>query len=231
MKKLFVLIFLLAFSVSACLPAALQPQADGSTPIPENILQVTAAVLAQQTLQSMPTQTALPSNTPAVNTPSQTPSQTAIPVTATETQNPVLLTLTATLGTGTVAPGTVIPAELSTGTIAALPAGSSNTATPSGPTTPHPQFFGTLPPEIPSGLIVLNNKSETEVYISLRCETSKGNVTILEYPVKRIIDVEAPIGQYTYVAWVGGRQMTGAFSLGHEGVIKIDIFKNRITIK
>jgi hypothetical protein len=43
--------------------------------------------------------------------------------------------------------------------------------------------------------------------------------------------VEAPIGKYTYVAWVGGREFTGAFSLSNDKAVKIDFFKSRVAIK
>ncbi|MBE0671265.1 MAG: hypothetical protein IH588_11800 [Anaerolineales bacterium] len=228
MKKVFALFVMLNISLSACLPAALQPQAANPTPISEAVLQATAAVLSQQTLQALPTHTSAPSETPIVTTPTNT----AILDTPTETQNPVLLTLTATLGTGTVPAGTEAAGFVaSTGTLQSSVA-SNNTPNPLTPTTtPHPQFYGTLPPKIPYAYVILSNRAEADVYISLRCETSKGNVTILEYPVKKIIEVEAPVGSYTYVAWVGGRQFTGAFSLGHQDTVKIEFFKNRITIK
>ncbi|MBK8784041.1 MAG: hypothetical protein IPO22_20130 [Anaerolineales bacterium] len=234
MKKLLALVFVLGFSLSACIPAAFQSSADNPTPISEVALQATAAILSQQTLQSLPTATTAPSNTPVVTTPTNTPTQ----ATPTETQNPILLTLTATLGTGTVTPGTeaaagtVIPgASTTTGTTSAndTPSNTPNPLTPT--TTPHPQFYGTLPPNLPYGNIILTNQAEAEVYISLRCVTANGNVTILEYPVKKAIDVEAPVGKYTYVAWVGGREFTGAFSLSEEKMLKIDFFKNKITVK
>ncbi|MFN8382016.1 MAG: hypothetical protein U0V02_08760 [Anaerolineales bacterium] len=229
MKKTFALIIMLSFSLSACIPAVFQSQPASPTPISEEALQATAALLSQQTLQALPTPTSAPSSTPVVTTPTNTPTQ----ATPTETQNPILLTLTATLGTGTVTPGNETAGTqsiTSNGTLQST--ASSLTPNPfATATTPQPQFFGTLPPDLPYGSIVLTNKSEVEVYISLRCETSKGNVTILEYPVKKYVDAEAPIGQYTYVAWVGGREFTGAFSLSDTHIVKIDFFKNRITIK
>ncbi len=230
MKKIIVLVIVLSALLSACLPAAFQSQAANPTPISEAALQATAAILSQQTLQALPTETAVPSNTPVLLTPTNT----LVPSTPTETQNPILLTLTATLGTGTVTAGTEAAGDsvtTSNGTIQA-PVISSVTPNPLTPsTTPHPQFYGTLPPDVPSGVIILTNKAEAEVYISLRCVTGNGNVTILEYPVKKYLDVEAPVGKYTYVAWVGGREFTGAFSLSNEKALKIEFFKNRITIK
>lgn len=228
MKKIVALVIVFGLSLSACMPATFQSQATNPTPISEAALQATAALLAQQTLQALPTDTSVPSNTPVVTTPTNT----LTPATPTETQNPILLTLTATLGTGTVAPGTeaVVGTEATGGSnTTSTPRNTPNPLTPT--TTPHPQFYGTLPPAVPYNYIVLTNKAEVDVYISLRCETSNGSVTILEYPVKKLIEVEAPVGQYTYVAWVGGRQFTGAFSLSKDKAIKIDFFKNRIAIK
>ncbi|MDO8753126.1 MAG: hypothetical protein Q7J80_04460, partial [Anaerolineales bacterium] len=99
MKKMIVVMLALVVSLSGCLPTVFQPKTPVPTPISEADLQATAAILAQQTLQSLPTATILPSNTPGIVIASVTPTQ----ATPTATQNPILLTLTATLGTGTVA--------------------------------------------------------------------------------------------------------------------------------
>lgn len=230
MKKAFVLVIALCLSLSACMPALFQTQSTNPTPVSEVELQATAAILSQQTLQALPTATSAPSNTPVVTTPTKTPTQ----PTPTETQNPILLTLTATLGTGTAVPDTETAGALSvtsTGTLLStvVPSVTANPLTPT--ILPQPQFYGTLPPDVPSGSIYLTNKAEADVYISLRCVTSKGNVTILEYPVKKYIDIDAPVGKYTYVAWVGGREFTGAFSLSNDKAIKIEFFKTRVSIK
>ncbi len=230
MKKIIALTFMLGISLSACLPAVFQPQADNPTPISEADLQGTAAVLSQLTLQSiLPTDTTVPSDTPVVTTATNTPTQ----ATPTETPNPILLTLTATLGTGTVTAGTVVagsPTVTITGTQPTT--APSNTPNPLTPTTaPHPQFSGTLPPALPFGFIYLENKAKVDVYISLRCVTRDGYVTILEYPVEKNVKAKAPAGKYTYVAWVGGRQFTGSFSLSKGQDLLINIFKDRIAIK
>lgn len=228
MKKLFALVLLVSVSLSACMPAIFT-SAGNPTPLSEEDLRATAAILSQQTLQAiLPTETAVPSKTPVVKTPTAT----SIQATPTETQNPVLLTLTATLGTGTVEPGTeaaAMTAAVIAGTLplTASPAATSN----SSATTPHPQFYGTLPPDLPYGSIFLVNKAQVEVYISLRCVTKDDYVTILEYPVKKSIRAKAPAGSYTYVAWVGGREFTGSFSLSAEQDLTINFFKNRIAIK
>ena len=236
MKKLFFLVIVLSLTLSSCLPAALQPQAT-AVPVSVENLEATADVLSQQTLQALPTQTVVPSNTAVITTPTETPTQ----ATPTETQNPILLTLTATLGTGTVAvggeaslgtPGT--PTVTITGTlpITTTPSITPNPAIVSAATgTAHPQHSGTMPPNLPYGEITLINSSKAEVYISLRCVTKDDYVTIIEYPVKKTVTTSAPAGQYTYVVWVGGRKIVGNFALRNSQDLTINIFKDRVGIK
>ncbi len=225
MKRLSATLFMLSVVLGACLPLGAQVAAT-PTPISVEALQATAAVLSQQTLWAIPSNTPLPTETPVILTPTQTP----LPETPTETPNPILLTLTATLGTGTVSPeaGTeeITSSEMTATAAWAFVPGSADSTT-----TPHPQFYGTLPPDLPYGYITLVNKAKVEVYISLRCVTTSGQVTILEYPVKKRVEAMAPAGQYTYVAWVGGRQFNGAFSLSKDGLRTINIYKDKITIK
>lgn len=230
MKKLLIAVILFGLFLSGCMPAFGQQPTTTPTAASEADLQGTAAVLSQQTLQALPTPTVLPSETPVIITPTQT----EIANTPTETQNPSLLTLTATLGTGTVTlQSTTGPPGTGTAASTVLP----NTNTPGGtfnsPTStlePKPQFYGTLPPDLPSGIINLYNKSHVDAYISLRCETNDGYVTILEYPVNKQVRTAAPAGSYTYVAWVGGRQFTGEFSLGKDAELNITLFKEKITV-
>jgi hypothetical protein len=228
MKKMLVVIVMLGFTLSACLPAFTQPQADSSPPpISEADLRATAEILSQQTLQALPTLPPPPSETPVIVTETETP----ILETATETPNPVLLTLTATLGTGTPAAGE--QASESTSDASGNPTGTPNV--PLNPltltNTPRPLFYGTLPPSLPYGSITLINKAKADAYISLRCVTRDGNVTFLEYPVKKSVTAKAPAGSYTYVAWVGGRQFLGSFSLAKDGELTITLFKDSIAIK
>lgn len=237
MKKLFFLVTALSLILSSCLPAMLQPQATAAPVLVEN-LEATAAILSQQTLQALPTQTVVPSNTAVITTPTETPTQ----ATPTETQNPILLTLTATLGTGTVAAGSETsllgtPGTLTVTNTGTLPVTTTPSATPNPAInititgTAHPQHSGTMPPNLPYGEITLINNSKAEVYISLRCVTKDDYVTIIEYPVKKIITTNAPAGQYTYVVWVGGRKIVGSFSLGKSQDRTINIYKDRVGIK
>lgn len=223
MKKTSLLLLLLGLGVSACLPASL-PSQENPTPISELDLQGTAAILSQQTLQALPTTTPIPSQTAVIVTPSQTTPQAS----PTETGIPALLTLTATLLAGTPTGETVTATTgivtSSTGTLV-----TSNATSPAG--TPQPLSYGTLPPNLPYGTINLFNKAHVDVYISLRCVTKEGYVTILEYPVKKTLKASAPAGSYTYIAWVGGRQFDGSFKMEKDGFITITFFKDRINVK
>lgn len=231
MKRLMLISALLGLLLSACLPSLSQPQ-EYPTPVSETDLQATAAILSQQTLQAIPTNTLPPTETPKIVTPSKTITPTQ--PTPTETVNPVLLTLTATLLAGT------LPAETQTALTETLST-EANSETPSSTAsvvastsaggTPQPAFYGTLPPNLPSGTLGLYNRDHVDVYVSFRCVTKDGYVTILEYPVNKNFNVGAPAGQYTYVAWVGGRQFEGNFTLDNDGYLVISFFKNKVTIK
>ena len=223
MKRFLFLYIAVSLMIGACMPAVSQPQ-EGPTPISEADLQATAAILSQQTLQALPTATTQPSETPVVVTPSQTATQ----ATATETVNPALLTLTATLLAWTPSLGTEMAVTGTAQTRAPTDSTIQATVT-SG--TPQPLSYGTLPPNLPYGTIDLFNKAQVDVYISMRCVTKDGYVTILEYPVKKNFKVSAPAGKYTYIAWVGGRQFDGSFSMDNDGFISITFFKDRINVK
>jgi hypothetical protein len=157
-------------------------------------------------------------------TATSTPTQAA--TTPTETQNPVLLTLTATLGTGTV--------TLTAGAAGTLP--FTTTPNPAFSVTPtetnHYQYYGTMPPNLPSGYISMINMSKADVYISLQCTTQDGYVTIIEYPVGGSrVSTSAPAGKYVYVASVGGKKITGNFRLDKLQDLTLIIYKDRIEIK
>ncbi len=234
MKNIFFLATVLSLTLSSCLPAILQNPT--ATPLPTQNLAATAAVFAQQTLQALPSLTVEPSITPVIMLPS--PTETPAPLeTPTETQNPILLTLTATLGTGTPTAlsgpqGTPTTSIIDTLPLTTSPSATPNpafSATPTG--TPHRLYSGTMPPNLPFGEITLINKSKAEAYISLRCVTRDNFVTIIEYPVNKFVTAKAPAGQYTYVLWVGGNKLVGSFSLGKSEELTINIFKDRVGIR
>ena len=237
MKKLFLLMLALGLLSSACgaapQPAAVPPTQAVVAPSPVTAvdLNATAAAMSQQTLQAMPTPTLAPSNTPVVLT--ETPVGTATPtssptvqVTATETQNPILLTLTATLGTGTPVgtQATIMPFE------SMQPAATAETG--SAPTgTEYPRTYGTMPPSLPAATLFLINDSNKEATISLHCTAKNGTTTIIEYPVAGTIKIKAPAGKYHYVVWVGGKRYTGDFNLpvGADGTVII--YKDGVKLK
>lgn len=75
------------------------------------------------------------------------------------------------------------------------------------------------------------NKSHVDAYISLQCTTKDKILSIEEYPVGKWMLVRIASGKCNYVAWVGGRQFTGSFTLSTGDQRTITIYKNRIKIK
>jgi len=225
MKKMLILFTAICLTLSACLPASLKPQATSPAPVIPDI-QSTVAVQVEQTIQSLPTPTLAPSNTPVVITATSAPTQTQPPPTLTATQNPSQLTPSATSGTGTVTLTAATAGSL-TSTVIPNP-GISPTPTE----TSHYQYYGTMPPDLPSGSISLLNMSRREAYISLQCTTPDGYSTVVEYPVGgSTVNAKIPAGQYYYVAWVGGKEFTGNFKLGKSQDRKILMYKDRVEIK
>jgi len=88
-----------------------------------------------------------------------------------------------------------------------------------------------LPPAVPFSRITLVNKAKAEAYISLQVTMPDGKYSIIEYPVEGSIKIEAPVGSYVYVAWVGGRKMTGNFRLHQGDELLITLYKDRIAVK
>ncbi len=220
MIKRILFVIILGSLLSACLPALPDSQS-GPTPVPDEELRLTAAVLSGQTLAALPTSSPIPTETPVILSPEPTATQ----PTATETQNPVILTLTATLLAGTPTPGTP------TTETAGLETPTAGGQTTSIPGNPSGGVVGTQAPFLPYGTVQFSNKSDADAYISLRCVTKEGYVTLLEYPVNKIFSVNAPAGSYTYVAWVGGRQFDGSFKMDKDGFVTITFYKNRVNIK
>jgi hypothetical protein len=224
MKKISFLFTAFFVTLSACSPvAAPQPQATNPVPFSETDLQATVAVQVERTLQSLPTLTLAPSNTPVVITATNAPTQTqALPTpSTTETQSSAQ---TATPGTVPVMTETAINL-----TLTAMPTLASN-ATPTG--TAHFQYAGTMPPNLPHGHISIINMSKVDASIALRCVTRDGYVTYLDYPLGgSTVNDNIPAGSYTYVAWVGGKKSEGRFKLGVLQDLRFLIYKNRIEIK
>ncbi len=225
MKRATVLVLATAFILSACIPSL--PSLQQPTVAPVVDVQATDAALAatqaEETLNALPT----PTLEPATDTPEPTATDTEAP-TATE-----MATETLTPDPNITATETVRLSQRqrpSTATVTGTPPTATQfvaTATE----TLHPRFFGTLPPALPYGKVRLINRAKAEVYVSLHCTTVGGYTTIIEYPVAGRMNVSAPAGKYTYVAWVGGREFQGSFGLSKGEDIEITFNKDKVTIK
>ncbi len=154
------------------------------------------------------TATAFPSFTPIASF-TTVPNLTTTPATATNaTSGSVSPAPTTATATATLAPGQV-------------------TASPTNGILK----YGTQPPAVPFNRITLSNKAKAEAYISLQVTMPDGKFSILEYPVEGTFKVQAPVGDYVYVAWVGGNKMTGHFRLTPSDEILITLYKDRVVIK
>jgi hypothetical protein len=91
--------------------------------------------------------------------------------------------------------------------------------------------YGTLPPLVPFSQVTLINKAKTEAYISLHVDLPQGGNTVIEYPVQGTIKIDAPVGFYSYVAWVGGNKMVGNFRLHHNDDLSVTLYKDKVVIK
>lgn len=222
---------LLLVLVGACsqIPGLTPTPGTGPTLNPDNQFQTAVA----QTLTARAT---LPS-TAATET-------TTLPAADTETPtaSPVLVvTETTVAGTQTATPTQVI--DLSATSITAtgniptatnLPANGSSTATLVPGVTPiwtlAVRTYGTLPPAVPFSHITLINKANTEAYISLQVTMPDGQFSILEYPVEGRVTIQAPVGSYLYVTWVGGRKMVGEFRVRNNDDLTITLFRDHVVI-
>jgi hypothetical protein len=89
-----------------------------------------------------------------------------------------------------------------------------------------------MPPNLPSGKVVLSNMSKRDAYISMQCTTSDGYATVIEYPVGgSTISARVPAGNYVYVAWIGGKKFSGEFRLKKSEEVIIRMYKDRVEVK
>lgn len=214
MKKILILT-LLAVLASSC--GMLQPVQDPTSGIDtqatiDAIVRTSAAqtLAAQSSPTTVPTETATPvlASSPTTEFSTDAPSSTPL-------QN-----LTTTPATATSGP------EGPTSTLAVSTSGNP-TLTP----TLGILKWGTLPPAVPSAKITLLNRSRTQAYISLQNRPADRQVAYLEYPVEKQVNVNAPLGYYLYVVWVGGRKIVGEFTLHNNDELTITIYRDRVEIK
>jgi hypothetical protein len=184
------------------------------------------------------TLTARPSLSPASTTeaatlPVASPSSSPV-VPATDTQTttatqglatPADLTATLPTGTGVIPTATGGPANVTPSGTATLVVGQTTAIW-----TLAVRKYGTLPPDVPFRQITLVNRAKAEAYISLHVDLDGSN-TVIEYPVTGRIKIDAPVGFYTYVAWVGGRKMVGEFKLHNNEDLTITLFRDKVVIK
>ncbi|MGE5378267.1 MAG: hypothetical protein ACM3XO_24675 [Bacteroidota bacterium] len=227
---------ILAFLLTACFPLTPPP---AMNPILDRAGTAQASVQTAiiQTLTALPARTAVPPMSTA--TPVLASNTEAAP-SATETLEPTidvsadLATATAEMA-GNVPTGTFEIAGASTGTFEAATSTELPATAVLGPATatltPGVLTWGTLPPAVPYSSLTLINRAKTKAYISLQVTTALGGPAILEYPVRGKIEVEAPVGQYLYVAWVGGRKMVGEFRLRHDESLQLILYRDRIVIQ
>jgi len=212
MMKKTVLVVAATLLLGACIPSNLvptqqQPNVDFAATANANLQTYVA-----QTLTSLPTVTAIPvTDTP---TPTAVLFEASPTETATGLPSPDLTTTPATATGG--APVTTTASAPGAGTMV--------------PTLTI-RLYGTLPPAVPFGNIILINKAKAEAYISLQVTTKQGGPTILEYPVSGTERIKAPSGYYLYVAWVGGNKMVGNFSLHQDDSLYITLYKDKVVIK
>jgi hypothetical protein len=222
MKKFTVFAVLYALALGSCqfsLPTNVAPTAAVDLVGTTNALIQTGQA---QTLVAQPSPTTVP------------PTFTFTPVLAEPSATPTLVA--ATTNTDTPVPNLTSTAFTATSVLTSTGVATTATATSAlGQATASPTLgirtYGTLPPlNRPYTQATLINRSKAEAYISLQIETDQG-YTIIEYPVKKVVRVKIPTGDYTYVVWVGGRQFVGFFHASdlHEPVITI--FKDKIVIK
>jgi len=90
--------------------------------------------------------------------------------------------------------------------------------------------YGVAPSGTPSGNIKLINNANAEVYVSLQGTTKDGVKVINEYPVSGSMNVSVPIGWYSYVAWVGGQQFVGEFTLRKTSHTSIKFYIDKVVV-
>jgi hypothetical protein len=228
-KGVVVLVSLLALLLGGCQGLFTPTPAPGPGPTVDSAATANSQfnTAVAQTLTARPTDTAA-SITETATLPVESP---VLPATDTQTAPatetftpPAGLTATALTGTNEVPTATGGPADV-TGT-ATLASGQVTAIW-----TLAIRKYGTLPPAVPFSQVTLVNKANTEAYISLQVTMPDGKYSILEYPVEGSIRIQAPVGSYLYVAWVGGRKMVGEFRLHHNEDLTITLFRDKITIK
>ena len=91
--------------------------------------------------------------------------------------------------------------------------------------------YGTAPAGTPSRTIKLINNANADVYVSLQGTTKDGVSVINEYSVSGSSTVTVPVGQYHYVAWIGGQKFVGDFKLREGVTLSMKFYINRVIVQ
>jgi hypothetical protein len=139
---------------------------------------------------------------------------------------------TATLGlTFTPIPTLTVAASLPVATTSTGSGATSFPTPPDATATPGETLsLDKLPPGTVYKSVRIQNQSHSQMDVSLHCTTIHGLHTVLEYNNVRNLTTQAPEGDYIYVLYVGGRQMSGSFSLLHVPAVTITVYADRVAI-
>ena len=92
--------------------------------------------------------------------------------------------------------------------------------------------YGTVPAKASYRTIRLINYANADVYVSLQGITTTDKVKVInEYSVNGSKTVSVPVGQYHYVAWIGGNQFVGDFKLREGVTLSMKFYSNRVTVR
>jgi len=213
MKKIIFSILALALAAVACSTSDFTQTVVPSTPTLD-VQKINVALTQTQAAQTRPTVVPVTDTLTATEASPETPATD----TSTSTPEPNLTTTPATSTSG--------PANSTTATLITSQAGAPTLTPTLGILT-----YGTLPPAVPFSKVTLINKSKAQAYISMQNYPADGNVAILEYPVEKRVEVKAPLGNYVYVVWVGGRKISGSFVLQKDNDITITIYKDKVVVQ
>jgi hypothetical protein len=215
MKKFIISLPLVLMALGACFPLPI-PTSSAPTVDTQGTVDSIALTSVAQTLTAQPTLTPAP----VIEIPTDTPDALFLDVTLTPSSTP-----TPDLTT-TPATATDFPSVLTFTPTTSFDSGQVTLTPTLGVLT-----YGTLPPKVPFTSITLWNRSKAQAYISLQVTLPDGRYSILEYPVPGKFKIDAPLGSYLYVAWVGGRKMDGAFRLRSDDNLVITLYKDRVVVE
>jgi hypothetical protein len=77
----------------------------------------------------------------------------------------------------------------------------------------------------------IQNNSGKQIDINFQCTPNKGMQISLEYYNVKNLFANLPEGNYIYVIYVGGRQLSGGFSLMTAPKLFITIYKDRVVVQ